>query len=161
MNPSEIEAVFARTLVGEYYGDEPWAAVRELQRNGSREIFEYAAGRVASAVALERARAADVLGQLRGAYPPGEVPTQGRMFGDESTSIIAKMLEEERDTMVLSSALHALGHLHNAAAIPAILSYVDHPITDVRIAVTHALGHFPDEPSSVQALLKLTSDTDP
>jgi hypothetical protein len=42
MNPSEIEALFAQTLVGGYDEEEPWQAVDTLRSNGSREIFDRA-----------------------------------------------------------------------------------------------------------------------
>ncbi len=44
MNTSEVEALFALTLLGDYDSDEAWEAVAELRRDGSREIFERAAG---------------------------------------------------------------------------------------------------------------------
>ena len=70
------------------------------------------------------------------------------------------MLENEQDPMVLDSAISALGHLDNARAVPLILRYQDHLDENVRLAVTFALGCFPNDPQSVYGLLKLTSDAD-
>jgi HEAT repeat protein len=82
------------------------------------------------------------------------------MFRDESYSLFAKMLEYEQEPLVLDSVICALGHLDDVKAVPMILRYQDHPNEQVRFAVSFALGCFPNEPQSVSALLKLTSDTD-
>jgi hypothetical protein len=82
------------------------------------------------------------------------------MFRNESYALITKIIEDEQDPMVLDSAIHALGHLHNAAAVPLILTYQNHPDEGVRFAVACALGCYPDDPQSIQGLLKLTSDPD-
>lgn len=82
------------------------------------------------------------------------------MFRDESYLLVTKMLETEQDPVVLDSAISALGHLHNAKAVPLILSYQDHPDESVRFAVAFALGQFSNDPQSVDGLLKLTSDVD-
>jgi hypothetical protein len=158
MNPSELEALFARTLLGEYDDEEPWTAVAALRQNGSREIFEYAAAWCLSDDALKRARAADILCQLRRASHTPKEPQW--MFRDECYSLITKMLESERNALVIDSAVHALGHLHNPEATPTILRYQDHPDEKVRFAVAFALGCFANDPQSVQGLLKLSSDTD-
>jgi HEAT repeat protein len=152
MHASDIAALFERTLLGDYDADEPWAAVHALRLDGSREIFDHAAEWCASHDPLKRARAADVLCQLQRGPE--------RMFRNESYPLITKMLEGERDSLVLLSAIHALGHLDNDKAVPLILSYQDHPDEDVRHAVACALGCFPNDPHSVGGLLKLTSDTD-
>ncbi|MEA2680495.1 MAG: hypothetical protein QOK03_2217 [Candidatus Binataceae bacterium] len=72
MNPSEIEALFAQTLVGGYDEEEPWQAVDTLRSNGSREIFDRATAWCESDDPLKRARAADVLCQLHRARLPNE-----------------------------------------------------------------------------------------
>jgi HEAT repeat protein len=161
MNASEIEALFAQTLLGEYEGENAWEAVSALRRAGSREIFERAAAWCLSDNALKRARAADILCQLRLADltgPPWREPKW--MFRDESYHLIATMLENEKDLEALGSEISALGHLSTANAVPLILRYLDHRNRDVRFAVTCALGCFPNEPPSVEGLLKLTSDED-
>jgi len=43
MTTSDMEHLFARTLLGDYEGDDAWEAVSALHRDGSREIFDYAA----------------------------------------------------------------------------------------------------------------------
>jgi HEAT repeat protein len=83
-----------------------------------------------------------------------------RIFGEEAFSLIIRMLENEQDSVVLHSAICALGHLDIANAVPAILRYQDHPDDRVRFAAAFALGHFANDPQSISGLLKLTSDTD-
>src|ERR1035438_8373558 len=38
MNTSEVEALFAQTLVGDYEAEEAWDAIHALRRNGSLEV---------------------------------------------------------------------------------------------------------------------------
>ena len=166
MNTSEIEALFAETLAGEYDGKDAWLAVEALRRDGSRAIFEHAAGWCLSDDHLRRARAVAILCQLRcatGTNRGGERSERldpERTFRDESFSLVIKMLENEQDPMVLDSAICALGHLDIARAVPAILRYQDHPNESVRFVVAFARGRFPNDPRSVHGLLKLASDVD-
>jgi hypothetical protein len=161
MITSEVEALFAQTLLGDYEGEDAWAAVSVLRQDGSREIFEHAAAWCRADDPLKRARAAAILCQLRRAQvtnEPGKEPEW--MFRDESYSLVTKMLENEQNPVVLDSAISALGHLGNAKAVPLILRHQDKPNSNVRFAVCFALGCFPDDSQSVGGLLKLTSDED-
>jgi HEAT repeat protein len=166
MNKSEVQALFAQTLLGDYEGEDAWTAVNALRQDGSREIFEHAAAWCLSDDPLKRARAAAILCQLRRApvmSAPGEKPEWDKpewMFREESYSLVAKMLENEQDPVVLDAAISALGHLDNARDVPLILSYQNHPDEKVRFAVTFALGCFPNDPQSVCGLLKLASDAE-
>jgi HEAT repeat protein len=161
MKVSEIDALFARTLLGGYEGDDAWEAVSTLRQDGSREVFERAAAWVFSEDGLKRARAADVLSQLRLARVTDEPSQAPRwVFRDESFALISSLLVNEKDFEALSSAISALGHLGNAAAVPQILRYREHREGDVRFAVACALGCFPNDPKSIDGLLKLTSDSD-
>ncbi len=154
MTTSEIEALFARTLVGDYEAKDAWEAVATLRLNGSREIFERAAAWCASDDPLKRARAAGVLCQLR----RGTIPRHEFLFRDESCALLTDMLEKEQDPTVLCSILSGLGHLDKILAVPFILRYQDSPLDRVRYAATFALGCFPNDERCIEALLKLTSD---
>jgi HEAT repeat protein len=161
MNLSEVDALFARTLLGGYEGEDAWEAVSALRQDGSREVFERAAAWCLSDDGLKRARAADILCQLRLARTTDALSEEPHwVFRDESYTLITKLLENEKDFEALGSAISALGHLGNAAAIPQIRRCQDHPKNDVRFAVTCALGCFPNDPQSVDGLLKLMSDSD-
>ena len=161
MASAEIEELFSRTLAGEYEAEKAWAAVNELRRDGSREIFERAAAWCGSGDARERSRAAAILCQLRRAPVTDDEKLQPVwLFRDESYPLITKMLENEQDAEVLDSAISALGHLDNPQAIPLILDFLNHPDAEIRFATTFALGQFPSDPQSVEGLLKLTMDAD-
>jgi HEAT repeat protein len=167
MDASEAEALFAQTLLGGYDDEAPWEAVSALRQDGSRDIFEHAVAWCLSDDALKRARGANILCQLRrarSAQAQTEEPKYVKrewMFRDESYSALARMLEDEQDPLVLSSAIHAFGHLGDDRAVPLILRYQDHPGENVRFAVAFALGCFPNDAQSVCSLLRLTSDADP
>jgi HEAT repeat protein len=154
MNSSEIEALFARALVGDFEAEDAWEAVGTLRLNGNREIFEHAAAWCLSDDPLKRARAASILCQLR----RGTIPRHEFLFRDESYALLTDMLEKEQDPTVLYSIISGLGHLDNALAIPFILRYQDSPVHRVRYAVAFALGCFPNDERSIEGLLKLTSD---
>ena len=57
MTTAEMEDLFARTLLGDHEGHDAWEAVNALQRDGSREIFDYAASWLRSEDSLKKARA--------------------------------------------------------------------------------------------------------
>jgi HEAT repeat protein len=168
MDASDIEALSAQTLVGDYDGNEAWAAVATLHQDGSREIFERAAAWLGSEDPIKAARGADILCQLRRWGTPavtvsGDEVKFGApepMFRNESYPLIARMLENEQEPVVLNAAICALGHLDNPDAVPLLLRYQDHPDEMVRFGVTFALGCFPNDSQSVRGLLKLTSDPD-
>lgn len=161
MNPFEIEALFAQTLVGSYDNEAPWQAVDTLRSNDSREIFDRTAEWCESDDPLRRARAADILCQLhRARLPDQSVEETEWIYREESYSLLTKMLENERDRVVLQSAIFALGHLGNDKAVPLILRYLDHSDQNIRFAVTSALDSFPNDPESIAGLLKLTGDPD-
>lgn len=165
MDESQAEALFAQTLLGDYDSEEAWAAVAALRRDGSREILEHASEWCLSHDALKRARGADILCQLQRATTPNGQSEKldykpEWIFRDETYSLLTKMLEDEQHCLVISSAIHALGHLSNEGAVPLILRYQDHPVENVRFAVAFSLGCFPNDVRSVSGLLKLTSDVD-
>jgi hypothetical protein len=161
MNLLEIEALFARTLIGDHDDKEAWAAVSRLRANGCQEIFDRAAAWCESDDPRKRARAADVLGQLHRAPLPGaSVGETEPLFRDESYSLVTKMLEDQQDHLVLDSAITALGHLGSEEAVPLILRFQDHSDENVRFAVSYALCCFPNKQTSVAGLLKLARDPD-
>lgn len=155
MNPEDINELFLRTLSGNYEDDAPWDAVAALRRMGTREVFDQAAAWCQSDVPLKRARGADVLAQLRKA-PDCKV----NVFSEESYALLTELVQEESHPRPLASAIAALGHLDNPSAVPIIANFHAHPNAEVRYDVAFALGCFPDEPRSVQALVRLMRDAD-
>ena len=152
---------FEQTLLGDYEDDAAWEAISKLRQSGSREVFERAADWLRSDAPLKRARGANILCQLRkpSAALKSTAPPEW-LFRDESYALIAELLEREENPMVLDSAVSALGHLDNPAAIPLISRFQDHADEDVRFSAAFALGCFPNDEQSVCSLLKLCSDPD-
>jgi HEAT repeat protein len=159
MDSEKIQILFAQSLLGDYESDDAWTAVSALRMDGNREIFESAAAWCCSDDSLKRARAPDILCQLREAQVPDIQNSPEWMFADESYELITNMLENEQNPLVLHSAITALGHLRNPKAVPIILRYQDHPDDDIRFAVSFALGCVPNNPHSIVGLTKLTMDS--
>jgi HEAT repeat protein len=155
MNAQEIEALFAKTLSGDYEDESPWGAVRALRQLGTREVFYRAVEWSESEDPLRRARGIDVLAQLGKTVDP-----PANSFPEEAYSIVSHLVQRERDPRPLCSAIAALGHLDNSFAIPLIVGFAKHPNCDVRFQVACALGSFPNDSESVNTLLLLTSDSD-
>lgn len=161
MTTSEIQDLFGQTLIGDYDDEAPWEAISKLRSNGDRAIFEMAAIWLKSNNALERARGADILAQLRAPGNREAERSEPRwLFRNEAFPLLVELLEGESDAMVLNSGIAALGHLYNEACIPIIEMYKEHPDQDVRFSVACSLGHFPNDPVAVSALVPLTRDPD-
>ena len=155
MSPEQMDEIFAQTLTGDCDDESAWEAVRTLRRMGSREVFERAAEWCISDSPLKRARGADVLAQLG-----RTVDHPSNNFPEESFSVVSALARQEKDPWPLSSAVHALGSIGNALAVPGVIEHRLHPDTDVRFAVASALGNFANDPRSVDALLGLMQDVD-
>jgi HEAT repeat protein len=155
MTVPEIDELFAQTLSGDYEDEAPWEAVHALRRIGTREVFELAAEWCQSTDALARARGADVLAQLGNT---ADHPTNS--FPEESFSLIARLIQREKEPQPLAAAIAALGHIGNPLAISLIKDYASHPSPEVRFAVAFALSCFPNDPISIATLLQLMQDTD-
>lgn len=155
LDNQEIQEAFAQTLVGDYDSDQAWNSVRKLHHLGGREVFAIAATWCHSAHPLMRARGADVIAQL------GKVSRQSNSFPEESFAIVAELVRTETEIQPLTSGLYALGHLENSLAIPTMCSYYMHPNSDVRAAVTFALGRYANNELAITALIHLTRDADP
>jgi HEAT repeat protein len=152
MTSAEIERLFDQTLTGDSEDESAWEAIHALRSNGCRETFDIAAEWIKSEEPKKRARAADVLAQIR------DRPEMIPIFQDEAYSLITELLESESEPLVLNSGVSALGHLHNEAAIPTIMRYVNHPNPDVRFGAAFALGCFPNDVLAIPGLLLLTRD---
>lgn len=154
-NEEKIAELFSKALAGGYDDGEPWQAVHELRRIGSREVFDRAAELTRSGEPLARARGVDVLAQLGRTF---EHPTNS--FAAESYAVVSDLIRHETNPRPLGSAISALGHLGNSLALPLILSFTTHPNAEIRFHVACALGSFPNDDRSVRALLTLTQDSD-
>ena len=155
MTGNAIDEVFAKTLLGEYDDDAPWAAVHELQHIGTQEIFDKSVEWCRSTDPLRRARAADVIAQLGKTADHTE-----NAFPEDSFIVIASLIKIETDPAPLSSEISALGHIGNPRSVRILAPFQIHPDAGVRFALACALGSFADDPMAVDALIKLTRDED-
>jgi hypothetical protein len=150
-----VEELFAATLLGNYDDDEPWRAVQELHEIGSHEVLEKASGWCRSQDPIKRARGADVLAQL------GRTAEQStNNYADECFAVVAELAANEQHILPLDSAIHALGHIGDARAVPLVVKHVAHSDSDVRFAVAFASGNFPTNQLAIDALLSLIGDED-
>jgi HEAT repeat protein len=150
-----IDEVFARTLAGDYDDEAPWAAVRELQGLGTREVFDRAAEWCTSVEPLKRARGADVLAQL------GRTSDQpGNNYPEDSFAVISSLIQIETESRPLGSAIYASGHLGDPRALPFLVRYENHSDAEIRFALAFALGSFTSEATAVDVLVRLTRDED-
>jgi hypothetical protein len=163
MTEHQIDELFATTLTGEYDDEDPWAAVGKLRMNGNQLIFEKASAWCQSLEPLKRARAADILCQLRA--PKSTEQEEAKKFGNlifvqDSFQLLLRMIEQETDERALESELHGLGHLRQDGAVSVLVSYATHASEDVRFAVACSLGSFSNDPMAVETLMLLSEDTD-
>ncbi|MGJ0506100.1 MAG: HEAT repeat domain-containing protein [Methylocystis sp.] len=150
----KISSLFQRTLACDYDDDDAWEAVNDLRSTGSREVFEWAARWLQSDNALERARAADILGQIGvGAGRPHAFPA-------ESCNLLIELLHKETHSRAAASAIVALGHIEDPRALPVIYKFVTHEDAVLRHAVAFALGCFVSDPVSHPGLMVLMGDDD-
>jgi hypothetical protein len=152
----------ARTSVDELYAlarasqDEEsyWAVVTELHTRVNDHTFRIADVLCDSLAVGERCLGADVLGQLGAA--DGATPAESP-FASASGRVLMRLLEEDDEPAVLSSAAIGLGHLRDERAIDRLAALVAHASPDVRIAVVHGLMGYDDD-RAVHALLRLSGD---
>ncbi len=71
-----------------------------------------------------------------------------------------RLLEREREEMVLAATCTALGHHRDPRAVPPLARLRDHPAPSVRLAVAVAVGGF-DAPAAIEELIDLSADADP
>jgi HEAT repeat protein len=142
-------------LNSDYESDAYCDAVRELQKRGTREVFEISSELCDGEEMNARRVGLDVLGQL--GYE------QGRPFLAESLPI-ALRLADDTEQAVRRSALAALGNLGDAQALPVLLSHMADPDAGTRLVVAQAMPSVladPPQPEGVRALIRLSDDGDP
>jgi HEAT repeat protein len=162
MTTEEIDKLFANTLLGNYDDDAPWAAVSQIQSNGNRYIFEKADEWCRSHDPKFRSRSANILCQLRDPRAPkhDQNTSSEPIFVEDSFNTLARMVLGETDDDALSSELFGLGHLYKPEAVPILVQYSGHRNEDVRFAVACSLGHFCQDPLSLEHLVRLADDPD-
>lgn len=154
MKKQDLVTLFERTLACDYDDDSAWEAVNALRKRGGREVFGTAAQWLKSPRPLERARGADILGQIGvGPGRPHESPA-------EACELLIELLLNEQHPRAAASALIALGHIQDSRALPVIYRFIGHEDAVLRHAVAFALGCFVKDPASHPGLMLLMIDAD-
>src|SRR3954453_974481 len=136
--------------------DAYWEAVSALHARGEKRTFDLASVLCDSFAVGERCLGADVLSQLGAA--PGSSAAESP-FASAAGDVLMRLLDEDDEPAVLSSAAIGLGHLREARAIDALVGLASSPDASVRRGVVHGLmGH--DDDRAVEALIELSGDSD-
>lgn len=157
MKPSKLDDrdLVEIALDADDESDAYWDAVRELQRRGTREVFELSSELCACQEPHALRVGLDVLGQL--GYE------RGRPFLADSLPI-ALRLSGDTEQVVRVSALAALGNLGDPQALPVLLSQMADPDAATRLVIAQAMPSVladPPQPEGIQALIRLSEDEDP
>lgn len=154
MKKEDLSILFERTLTCDYDDDGAWEAVNALRSQGGREVFGRAAQWLKSARPLERARAADILGQI------GVGPGRAHESPTEACELLIELLLGEQHPRAAASALVALGHIQDSRALPVIYRFIGNEDAVLRHAVAFALGCFVEDTASHPGLMLLMTDSD-
>jgi HEAT repeat protein len=155
MTREMVDDLFAKSLLGDYDDDAPWAAVHELQQLGTREVFDRAAEWCASTEPLKRARGADVLAQLGQTFEH-----RSNTYPEDCFAVVSSLVEAEKESEPLSSAIFALGHIGDPRAVPLLVRYQTHSDAEIRFALAFAMGNFSGEATAADILVNLSRDED-
>jgi HEAT repeat protein len=128
-----------------------WEAVSALHWRGTRDVLAAALRLCQSPAPLQRARGADILGQLG-------IPN--RAFPEETLNALLPMLRRDEEPAVLNSIATALGHMGDARAVPALCDLAVHPSDEVRFGVVFGLLGQEDS-EAIAGLIRLSADADP
>lgn len=156
ISEAEVNVLFIRTLTDDPEDDGRWDAIDKLRSLGERTIFDRAMAWCNSGDGRKQLSGVDILAQIGKSV---EHPVTS--YADESYPVIEALLLGNPSTDLKSSAITALYHLENSAAIPLICSFRSDPDAEIRYSVACALGlQFANDPLAVEALLGLMRDED-
>jgi HEAT repeat protein len=155
LTAATVDELFALARAAEDE-DAYWACVSELHTRATERTFELAEVLCDSFTAGERCLGADVLAQLgatRGASAAESA------FAAAAGNVLLRLLEQDDEPAVLSSAAVGLGHLRDERAIDRLAELASHTDPVVRRGVVHGLmGH--DDDRAVATLIALSTDLD-
>jgi HEAT repeat protein len=155
LRSASVDELFALARAAEDE-DAYWEAVSELHGRAEDRTFKLASVLCDSFAGGERCLGADVLAQL--GAEPGASPAESP-FASAAGDVLMRLLQEDDEPAVLSSAAVGLGHLHDDRAIEPLVGLASNPDPVVRRAVVHGLmGH--DDDRAVAALIDLSADED-
>ena len=135
--------------------DRYWQIVASLQSRGDDDTFAEAVSLSHSATSAERRLGAHVLGQfgIRVDHPKR----------DTALPVLIDMAATNADDEVVSAVVTALGQLHDANGLQAVLRHATHSSARVRLHVAMAVPDLAGSPAhddAVAALLRLSDDVD-
>jgi HEAT repeat protein len=128
--------------------------VLRLIRPFSAEVVSRADVMAHSAVAAERAMAADLLGEVCNGQPE---------YVERALPVLERLLSGESDAEVVCSVAEALGKLWSPGALAPLVSLADHGDDAVRRAVASGLHGAlcnNEDPRGIDALIRLSADSD-
>jgi HEAT repeat protein len=149
-DPRSTAELISISLRGEADDERALDALHLLHWRGTRDVLKAAAHLLRSPLPHERARGADILGQLG-------IPE--RTFPEECVRLLLDVLRRETEPAVLESAATALGFFHDPRAVPALVKLKAHPNPAVRFGVVQGLSG-QELPEAVAALIELSGDPD-
>jgi hypothetical protein len=155
LSTASVDELYALARAAENE-DAYWDAVSALHGRGEQRTFDLAAVLCDSFAAGERCLGADVLGQL--GLVPGATPAESP-FASAAGAVLVRLLEEDDEPAVLSSAAVGLGHLRDDRAIDRLVVLASHPDAEVRRSVVHGLMGYDDD-RAVAALVGLSADSE-
>lgn len=124
--------------------------VKTLQFRGTKEVLESAIQLCKSPFPKERELGANILGQLG---------LPDRTFPEDCFQVLAAMLSDEKEPIVLAAIAIAFGHLNDPRAIPLLAPLKKHSDSDVRYGVVHGMSRHKDK-LAIQTLIDLSKDSD-
>jgi HEAT repeat protein len=144
------EELFLTSFEGEYDDEKPREAVRALRLRGGEEVFRLAVMYTKSEYPLCRARALDVLAQLKAGSPSAHL--------DERVTIAVGSLDDP-SALVKYSAAWALAHIGGDLAISALIGLRGYSDPEVRRAVAFGVARS-ERPDAISTLIGLMLDED-
>jgi len=148
-----VGELFADTLKGEFYDNEPWEAIETLRRIASQEVLQGALAFCVSDNPLERARGLNVLSKLG-----RTLQNHDGIATNECLSIALKNISDP-DERIAEAAAWALAHLGDEKSLAALLKVQDSSNPDVRHALAYRLSGETSR-AAISANLKLMEDID-
>jgi HEAT repeat protein len=148
-----LTANFDDELQEDENGNLVWPAGKQarlaLKKRATRDVLEGAQQLCTSSVLNERYLGINILGEL--GIPDRTCP-------DECLQTLLGLLDDP-DPDILEATCYALGHLKHPGAVPSLVKLKNHPIAEIRYAVTFGLLTHADN-RAVEALIELSEDED-
>lgn len=138
-------------LKNDFEDDARSEAVRVLHKRGDKSVFDAAKKLCESQQPNLISLGADVLGQLGLEKLP---------FKAQSVPLLLELSEAVADIDALQSVVFALGRMDDEKCVARLLELAEHSSEDIRFAVVHGLPTLENDEIIINALIKLSDDSD-